>query len=299
MSGDWQQLIQSVFIGLIFSFLLAKLISFVTAFKEDNLFLSRASNDLPRTNQREPPGSTARYDESGLGLPKVGSVNSLGDYNDVASRVSDDNSVLAEKGSIAGLDSILGDVSDDDWEGLESTELDEAFSAATSFMAASAVDKLVHKVPNDVQLMLYGLYKIGTEGPCTASPPPAFKMTARAKWQAWQKLGAMLPEDAMQKYVEIVTELFPSWASGAAYKNRGADADLHGSESRGPMGPVFSTFALKEQSGADTEGRTPLHWAVDYGHLSDRELLVNRNADVNVKDNEGHRKIPWETECRC
>ena len=26
----------------------------------------------------------------------------------------------------------------------------------------------------------------------------------------------MPPEDAMQKYIDIVTELFPSWASGGA-----------------------------------------------------------------------------------
>lgn len=34
--------------------------------------------------------------------------------------------------------------------------------------------------------------------------------------QAWQKLGAMPPEEAMQKYIDIVTELYPSWAAGSA-----------------------------------------------------------------------------------
>ena len=34
---------------------------------------------------------------------------------------------------------------------------------------------------------------------------------------------------------------------------------------------------------ADSEGRAPLHWAVDRGHLNVTELLVNRNADVNAK----------------
>ena len=33
--------------------------------------------------------------------------------------------------------------------------------------------------------------------------------------QAWQKLGAMPPEEAMQKYIAIVTELYPTWASGS------------------------------------------------------------------------------------
>uniref|UniRef100_A0A453DH72 ACB domain-containing protein n=2 Tax=Poaceae TaxID=4479 RepID=A0A453DH72_AEGTS len=32
------------------------------------------------------------------------------------------------------------------------------------------------------QLRLYGLYKIATEGPCTAPQPSALKLKARAKW---------------------------------------------------------------------------------------------------------------------
>lgn len=34
--------------------------------------------------------------------------------------------------------------------------------------------------------------------------------------QAWQKLGAMPPEEAMQKYIDIVSELYPSWLDGSA-----------------------------------------------------------------------------------
>ena len=34
---------------------------------------------------------------------------------------------------------------------------------------------------------------------------------------------------------------------------------------------------------ADSEGRTPLHWAVDRGHLKITEALVSKNADVNSK----------------
>ncbi|KAK9939815.1 hypothetical protein M0R45_016500 [Rubus argutus] len=76
------------------------------------------------------------------------------------------------------------------------------------------------------------------------------------------------------------------------------------------MGPVFSTFVYEEESendskmdaiqafaregevdnlikcidsgvsvdAKDSEGRTPLHWAVDRGHLNMAEMLVSRNA---------------------
>ncbi|GMH19763.1 hypothetical protein Nepgr_021604 [Nepenthes gracilis] len=330
MGGDWQQLIQSVFIGLMFSFLLAKLISFVAAFKEENLFLNRCPEPTPSQWKSSARSESESADKSGF--PKSGSVDSLGDFNDVDSRVSDDNSVLAEKGSTVGADSVPGDIfddDDDDWEGVESTELDEAFSAATAFVAASAADKMTHKVSNELQLQLYGLYKIATEGPCNSPSPPPFKMRARAKWQAWQKLGAMPPEDAMQKYVDIVTELFSSWASGATDKNEGGDADPHGSESSGLMGPAFSTFVHEEESVnqlkmeaihayaregevdnllkciengvsvnlKDSEGRTPLHWAVDRGHLNAVELLISMNADLNTKDNEGQTPLHYAVVC--
>jgi ankyrin repeat protein len=34
---------------------------------------------------------------------------------------------------------------------------------------------------------------------------------------------------------------------------------------------------------SDSEGRTPLHWAVDRGHLNAVEVLANANADLNAQ----------------
>ncbi|KAE8696753.1 DDB1- and CUL4-associated factor 8-like [Hibiscus syriacus] len=65
----------------------------------------------------------------------------------------------------SGGDGLGEDDDDDEWEGVECTELDDAFSDATAFVAAVAADRLSQKVPNEVQLQLYGLYKIATEGP--------------------------------------------------------------------------------------------------------------------------------------
>jgi len=36
-------------------------------------------------------------------------------------------------------------------------------------------------------------------------------------------------------------------------------------------------------SSADSEGRTPLHWAVDRGHSGVIELLCSKGADMNAK----------------
>ncbi|XP_042388425.1 acyl-CoA-binding domain-containing protein 2-like isoform X1 [Zingiber officinale] len=291
--GDWLELCQAVIIGLVFSFLIAKLISVFISFKEGNLKVVRESDLTP---------------------------DSLGRREDVregARELEKENESFLEE--------------DSDWEGIESTELDDAFAAATAFVAATAADKDSAKVSNDVQLQLYGLYKIATEGPCTVPQPSALKLTARAKWNAWQRLGTMPPEDAMQKYIVIINELYPSWADHSTKPQKGDDDESmpSGSTAKGSMGPVFSSFVHEEMSevdlkleaihvfaregklgelltrvanGAsvnsrDSEGRTPLHWAVDRGHIDVVQTLLDKNADVNAKDIEGQTPLHYAALC--
>ncbi|KAI3870034.1 hypothetical protein MKX03_015739 [Papaver bracteatum] len=203
MGRGWQEITQSIIIGLIFSFLVAKLISMVISIKDANLKVTREQEEeeIVESDEKKKSSATTR---------------------------------------------VVSESDEDDWEGVESTELDEIFSAATAFVATAAADRFSQKVSNDVQLELYGLYKIATEGPCTSPQPSAIKMTTRAKWNAWQKLGAMPPEDAMEKYISIVSEIYPAWISGSSVKKHGGDKE--GNDSKGPMGPVFSSFAYEEES---------------------------------------------------
>lgn len=67
------------------------------------------------------------------------------------------------------------DDDDDDWEGVESSELEEAFSAATAFVRD-------RKVSSELKIQLYALYKIATEGPSTVPQPSVLNIKARAKW---------------------------------------------------------------------------------------------------------------------
>ncbi|CAN0922603.1 Acyl-CoA-binding domain-containing protein 2 [Linum grandiflorum] len=318
---EWHQLLQSIILGLIFSYLLAKLIAIVVAFKDDNLTIVR--NPSPSSYQPLKSGdeSSGDFPEGDSIAAELGSVrNDSAGHGDSDDHEDDDDSD-----------------DDDDWEGVESTELDEIFSAASAFVAAAASDRLSQKVSTDVQLQLYGLYKIATEGPCTVSAPSALKMTARAKWTAWQKLGTMSPEEAMEKYIDLVSEIYPAWDAGSAAvrpqsspKPRIGGREVRSNDSQGPMGPVFSTFVYEEESGnelkmdavhgfaregdadnllksinhdnvsvnlKDSEGRTPLHWAVDRGHLNIVELLVEQNADINAKDNEGQTALHYAVVC--
>ncbi|KAI3953450.1 hypothetical protein MKW92_006962 [Papaver armeniacum] len=305
MGKDWQEITQSIIIGLIFSFLVAKLISMVISIKDANLKVTR---------ERDEDDNTKPNQES-TSLPEVKEEEEEIVESDEKKKKSVDTTTRVLSGS---------EDEDDDWEGVESTELDEIFSAATAFVATAAADRLSQKVSNDVQLELYGFYKIATEGPCTSPQPSAIKMTARAKWNAWQKLGAMPPEDAMEKYITIVSEIYPAWISGSSVKKHGGDKE--GNDSKGPMGPVFSSFAYEEESdnelkmeaihtsaregeldnlvkhiengvSVNLKGRSPLHWAVDRGHLDMVELLLSKNADVNAQDNEGQTPLHYAAMC--
>ncbi|KAL7586194.1 hypothetical protein Lser_V15G35808 [Lactuca serriola] len=306
--ADWQQYTQSVVFGLVFSFLLAKLFSRIFSFGDENPRITHAnpSEEQPDVIPSELHWKSAEEDKrSDAEFPK----------KHISSPQKE--SLVDQPKKIAAT----GSDSDDDWEGVESTELDEAFGAASAFVAAITANRSSRKVSNDLKLQLYGLYKIATEGPCNVPQPSAIKMSARVKWNAWHKLGAMPTEEAMHKYIEIITELYPTWNDGLKSKRRDGDSNE-------PMGPVFSTL-IHEESGnelkldaihdfaregdmknllkcvesgvsvntKDSEGRTPLHWAVDRGHIDVVQLLLSMNADVNSKDNEGQAALHYAVVC--
>ncbi|KAL0431512.1 UNVERIFIED_CONTAM: protein CONSERVED IN THE GREEN LINEAGE AND DIATOMS 27, chloroplastic [Sesamum radiatum] len=103
---------------------------------------------------------------------------------------------------------------DDDWEGIERTELEKNFGDAVVFVGSeSNADQIA-----DVKLQLYGLQKVALEGPCHGSQPMALKHSARSKWNAWQKLGNMSRETAMEKYIEVLSKAVPNWQANDLLK---------------------------------------------------------------------------------
>ncbi|KAE9599998.1 putative FERM/acyl-CoA-binding protein, 3-helical bundle [Lupinus albus] len=100
------------------------------------------------------------------------------------------------------------DVIFDDWEGIERSELEKEFMAASEFVVRNNCSK---SVGNDVEMELYGLHKVATEGPCRQPQPMPLMLSARAKWNAWQKLGNMSPEVAMEQYISLVSDKVPGW----------------------------------------------------------------------------------------
>ena len=77
------------------------------------------------------------------------------------------------------------------------------------FEAAIANSKTLSEKPdNDTLLKLYALYKQSTEGDNTGEGPAnAFDFVAKFKHEAWAKLKGFTKEDAMQQYIDLVTQL--------------------------------------------------------------------------------------------
>lgn len=94
---------------------------------------------------------------------------------------------------------------DDDWEGIERTELERLFGAAVAFVGNKCNADRISSIGSDLKMQLYGLHKIATVGPCHEPQPMVFKVSARANWNAWKQLGNMTPEIAMEQYVIILS----------------------------------------------------------------------------------------------
>ncbi|KAL3634149.1 hypothetical protein CASFOL_021203 [Castilleja foliolosa] len=107
-----------------------------------------------------------------------------------------------------------GENDDDDWEGIERSELEKVFAVAVNYLEYGGKmkdrEELV-KLSSDVQMELYGLHKVAVEGPCHEAQPMALKVSARAKWNAWRRLGSMSQEAAMEQYIGVLSDNLPDW----------------------------------------------------------------------------------------
>ncbi|KAL8172051.1 hypothetical protein V2J09_023855 [Rumex salicifolius] len=132
-----------------------------------------------------------------------GYVDEVDDLNDV---------IRNEEGSTGNEGIVEMEISDgEEWEGIERNELERDFAKAMNFVECGSKDGQLSTLGSDVTMQFYGLQKVSMEGPCHESPPMALKLSARAKWNAWQKLGSMIPEEAMEKYINLLSEKVPGW----------------------------------------------------------------------------------------
>lgn len=98
--------------------------------------------------------------------------------------VSEDLVLDGQKNAVGKTNELNIDDDDDDWEGVESSELEKVFAEAVNFVehGGRGKDDQMANLGNDVQMQLYGLHRLALEGPCHEPQPMALKIFARAKW---------------------------------------------------------------------------------------------------------------------
>ena len=84
------------------------------------------------------------------------------------------------------------------------SDLQAQFEAAVQSVKTAEGD---FKPSNELKLQMYAAFKQGSEGDVNGKKPGAFDLVGKAKWAAWEKLSGTSQDDAMQIYIDKVTEL--------------------------------------------------------------------------------------------
>ncbi|KAI5069897.1 hypothetical protein GOP47_0014240 [Adiantum capillus-veneris] len=313
--ADWLDLLQFWIFSLIFAYMVVWLISVVQSFRENKLRIQRYDTEaLEVEEERVAPQLTHTQAVDAHSPP------------DETRNVTSPK-VVVPKEEEEEEESLLSD--DEDWEGIDGSDLDKAFGKAASYLEKVVLDPST-KMSNEVKLQFYALYKQATEGPCSSPQPPAFRLSARAKWNAWKGLGDLSPEEAMQRYIALLSEIWPQWNQDIEDEvpaGSSEDPPTGSSRKTPSMGPVFSTMLsdVIEQEGLDGihkcakagdliglkkllqsnavvdeqdgDGRTALHWATDQGHLEIIKFLLSQGAEINARDFEGQTALHYATTC--
>lgn len=76
------------------------------------------------------------------------------------------------------------------------------------FDQALADSKNLSERPDNMTLLkIYALFKQATTGNADGQRPGMTDMVGRAKWDAWKMQEGMSKDEAMQQYVDLISEL--------------------------------------------------------------------------------------------
>jgi diazepam-binding inhibitor (GABA receptor modulating acyl-CoA-binding protein) len=81
-------------------------------------------------------------------------------------------------------------------------------SLQAQFDAAQAASKNLAERPDNMTLLeIYALFKQSTTGDVSGERPGFTDMVARAKYDAWVGVKGLSKDQAMQRYVDLITDL--------------------------------------------------------------------------------------------
>ncbi|XP_076922791.1 acyl-CoA-binding domain-containing protein 3-like [Bidens hawaiensis] len=212
------ELFQELLFTISFSFIVSLLIA--------KLFAASSCDDDDEEDKIEKkhvcvedPVKLSVGDELGSGVvikdvETVGGVGVRQVFDEMPQRNGVDDAVVdsveIDKGNVVECES-TAIVDDDDWQGIETTELDKRFGAAVAFMDSKSGADRVNLVDNEVKVQLYGLHKVAIQGSCFEPQPMALKVSARANWNSWKRLENLGREDAMEQYIALLSQHVPDW----------------------------------------------------------------------------------------
>ncbi|KND00132.1 uncharacterized protein SPPG_04474 [Spizellomyces punctatus DAOM BR117] len=153
--------------------------------------------------------------------------------------------------------------------------MEERFLRAVTLISAAPKEQLPHVAPisNAKKLELYAFYKQATLGKCNIPTRPGwFDIAGRYKWDAWNRLGDMPKEEAMQHYLE---EALPILQQFADLPEAQVDAYIKRHVQPGDRQEVETLFQetrrfVQEMSYSDEEDRFSFEDVQGHSHRSKR-----------------------------
>ncbi|PPD98484.1 hypothetical protein GOBAR_DD04474 [Gossypium barbadense] len=195
--------------SFIISFLLAKLLSFSSIIDQHLEIVSRLYAEVKTESEKHEVEEVDALCES---------VEEIGTHEESSN--GSEELIRETEGTVEGISSpeenFVSETTEielakEDEEGIEDLMCDKENGGAVSFLVQKSNADQDLKLGNDLKMQLYGLHKIATQGPCHEPQPMPFKLSARAKWNAWKKLGNMSLEAAMELYITLVSRSIPGW----------------------------------------------------------------------------------------
>lgn len=165
-------------------------------------------------------------------------------------------------------------------------------------------------------LQFYGLYKQATSGDCDTKRPGLFQLTAKAKWDAWNKCKGTTTAQAMTQYIALLTTTIPSWLE-TSKKDQWVSVSAH----EVPVENLIAddeklitdyikegdvkTFLMHLKNAPeesvnelDDSGLGLIHWAADRNQLEIlRVLLKTPGISVDLQDSDGQTALHYASSC--
>ncbi|XP_063981621.1 acyl-CoA-binding domain-containing protein 6 [Diachasmimorpha longicaudata] len=181
--------------------------------------------------------------------------------------------------------------------------------------AANHLQSLAANLDSGQLLGFYGLYKQATVGLCDTAKPSWYQAQAKQKWEAWRSLGDMGKEEAMEKYISLLTNLDENWEHDAKIGGKAwvavssmvntddvlsdGDKTLFDWVKEGREDKVRELL-LRDSSiinTPDKDNMLPIHWAADRGHIPTIKCLIEKGADINAQDDDGQTALHYAASC--